>query len=418
MNDFAKITPNQIRYNLINLRQLVFEVTDACNLNCKYCAYSDLYTGYDKRENINLPFQKAKLIIDYLYEFWKESQPKDMDKRVSIAFYGGEPLMNFTFIKEVISYVEALPPISRIFEYNMTTNGVLLDRYMDFLVEKDFVIMVSLDGDEQGHSYRTWKNGSNSFHTVFKNVKLLQTKYPAFFDTNVSFNSVIHDRNSIDSSYSFFAEQFGKKTKFVPLSYTNINPERWDEFCEIFQGITENLNQSRNCKTLEHELFLNIPKTYSLMNYIRLYSNNVFNSYSDLLFSKNKVRICPTGTCSPFQKKMFVTAKGRILSCEKIRHEFELGIVTDEKVEMNVEQVANKQNEYTFKYIEQCKKCALRSNCNVCIFQTDDTPYNNATCRNFSTQEMLELSFAKCMEHLEENPELYNKILKETIVRS
>ncbi len=42
MNYFAKTTPNMVRYNLINLRQLVFEVTDACNLNCKYCAYSDL----------------------------------------------------------------------------------------------------------------------------------------------------------------------------------------------------------------------------------------------------------------------------------------------------------------------------------------------------------------------------------------
>jgi len=37
-----------IRYNLINLKQLVFEVTDACNLRCKYCGYAEFYGGGDK----------------------------------------------------------------------------------------------------------------------------------------------------------------------------------------------------------------------------------------------------------------------------------------------------------------------------------------------------------------------------------
>lgn len=50
MKDYILTTPNDIEQNLINLKQLVFEVTDACNLRCKYCGYADLYEGYDKRE--------------------------------------------------------------------------------------------------------------------------------------------------------------------------------------------------------------------------------------------------------------------------------------------------------------------------------------------------------------------------------
>ena len=38
-----------IKMNLANLRQLLIEVTDACNLKCKYCGYGDLYANYDKR---------------------------------------------------------------------------------------------------------------------------------------------------------------------------------------------------------------------------------------------------------------------------------------------------------------------------------------------------------------------------------
>ena len=52
MGEIIEINKKEIIHNIINLRQLVFEVTDACNLKCKYCGYSDLYEGYDKRENL------------------------------------------------------------------------------------------------------------------------------------------------------------------------------------------------------------------------------------------------------------------------------------------------------------------------------------------------------------------------------
>jgi uncharacterized protein len=48
------LNKSDISYQLSNLRQIVFEVTDACNLKCKYCGYGDFYEDYDKRENKNL----------------------------------------------------------------------------------------------------------------------------------------------------------------------------------------------------------------------------------------------------------------------------------------------------------------------------------------------------------------------------
>lgn len=137
MDKFIKVTQKEIVRNLINLKQLVFEVTDACNLRCKYCGYSDLYLGYDERENLMFPFERAKLIIDYLYDFWQRGETKGVMHPVMISFYGGEPLLNIAFIRKVISYIESLPPIGKIFKYGMTTNAMLLDRCMDFLVEKN-----------------------------------------------------------------------------------------------------------------------------------------------------------------------------------------------------------------------------------------------------------------------------------------
>jgi hypothetical protein len=49
------LIPTRIEYQLANLRQLTFEITDACNLKCKYCAYGEFYNDYDKREDKKLP---------------------------------------------------------------------------------------------------------------------------------------------------------------------------------------------------------------------------------------------------------------------------------------------------------------------------------------------------------------------------
>ena len=174
--DFLQIKCEDVISNLLNLSHLIFEVTDACNLRCKYCGYADLYKGYDKRENLRFPYIRAKRVIDYLYELWNNNCVEDTVVPFTISFYGGEPLLNVPFVCQVIEYVESFPSVGKKFHYNITTNAMLLDKYMDFLVEKEFHLLISLDGDEEGHSYREDANGKNSYQRVFKNIKLLQEK--------------------------------------------------------------------------------------------------------------------------------------------------------------------------------------------------------------------------------------------------
>ena len=90
---FRQIIEKDIENNLQHLPQIIFEVTDACNLRCKYCAYADLYEGYDDRTNLKFPFHKAKLILDYLHNIWKKNFVKDVVTPFTVGFYGGEPLL-------------------------------------------------------------------------------------------------------------------------------------------------------------------------------------------------------------------------------------------------------------------------------------------------------------------------------------
>ena len=193
------ITPEHVLSNLANLPQLVFEVTDACNLKCKYCAYGEFYGDFDKRENKMLSVSQAIRLFDYLNQYWNSERNTSPESFMYISFYGGEPLMNFNFIKEIVEYVETrLVCPRRKFLFSMTTNAILLHRYMDYLVEHDFHILISLDGNEKNDSYRVDHHGNSSFERVVKNVDLLREKHSGYFDKNISFNSVFHNRSTVE----------------------------------------------------------------------------------------------------------------------------------------------------------------------------------------------------------------------------
>lgn len=58
MNNTGRITTDTIRYNLTNHKQITFEVTDDCNLKCKYCAFGEMYCGYDERISKYMSFNR------------------------------------------------------------------------------------------------------------------------------------------------------------------------------------------------------------------------------------------------------------------------------------------------------------------------------------------------------------------------
>jgi hypothetical protein len=55
----------------------------------------------------------------------------------------------------------------------------------------------------------------------FKNVKLLQEKYPEYFNQYVDFNSVLHNRNNVEPTFWFIKDNFGKAPKIAPLNTLN-----------------------------------------------------------------------------------------------------------------------------------------------------------------------------------------------------
>lgn len=409
------IKPEHILNSLANLPQLVFEVTDACNLKCKYCAYGEFYSDFDKREDKKLPVSHAIKLIDYLNQFWNSDRNTSSKSILYISFYGGEPLMNFGFIEEIVKYINTYVNSSRKkILFSMTTNAILLHRYMEFLVENDFHILVSLDGNEKNNGYRVDHSGNGSFERVVKNVDLLREKYPEFFDKNVNFNAVFHNRSTVEEVYRFFKDKYDKTPTISELNNSGIRPDKLEEFNRTYRNSEESLRQSEHYEEIEKDLFINASSYKSLALYLHQYSGNHYHDYTDLLFDKENLKYIPTGTCQPFSKKMFVTVNGKILPCERIGHQFGLGQVTDSGVELDPAAIAHKYNVYYGKLEKQCSHCKNRPSCIQCIFNLKDVE-NTPICYGFMNEAMMEEYKQRQLQFLRKHPEAYREIMEKVI---
>ncbi|MDR1055633.1 MAG: radical SAM peptide maturase [Prevotellaceae bacterium] len=409
------LSGKDIMFQLSNLKQLTFEATDACNLQCMYCGYGEFYEEYDNREDNYFPVDKALLLIDYLTELWNSPQNISSKRNLTISFYGGEPLLNMPFIKTIIDYILNKDCRNRTFSFSMTTNALLLHKYMDYLVDKNFKLLISLDGNEGHTSYRVDKKGNSSYSRIIRGVDLLREKYPVFFDANVNFNAVLHNRNNVQEVYNYFKEKYNKTPRIAELSTSGIKAEMKDKFIKTYRNSYESLRQAENYEEIEREMYLDSGSFKSAVFYLLHYSGYVYSDYNDLLYDKCSDIKLPTGTCIPFSKRMFVTVNGKILPCERIGHQYSLGQITVNTIELNPDKIAHMFNHHLSKIAKQCNKCFNACACVQCIYHLRNLE-SRPVCYGF----MNEIDFKKYEENqlkfLEKNPDAYYHIMKDMVV--
>lgn len=408
------IRSEYIKRALANLPQLVLEVTDACNLRCKYCAYGELYEDYDKRDGNKMDFAMAKRLIDYLYRFWTSEEYAVSKGTFFVSFYGGEPLMNMPMIKQVVEYVRALEIPRRHIRFSMTSNALLLDKYMDYLVKHEFSLLISLDGNARNDSYRIDCSGHPSFDRVIRNLNLLRDRYPSYFFENVNFNSVLHDRNSVEEIYEFVRGQYGKIPNISELNNVGVKQEKRQEFESMFISSRDSMNESKKKEEMAKELFMRNSDYRSLALFLRGYSGFYYDDYTDLLFDKGNPPFIPTGTCIPFTRKLYLSVNGKILPCERIGQQFALGSVTDSEVLIDVEHIARECNKRLARMEKRCLACYNKKACSQCMYNLegiDETP----KCQGFMDKAAFRSYCESNMLLIRQSPSLYRKIMSEVI---
>ena len=148
-------------------RNLMFLVTEACNLACTYCY--ELGQGVHSMAR-TMKQSDAREILDAYFE---GSSGRDA---LTVTFFGGEPLLNFKVIKDAVEYCKGKAEcLGKSVDYTLTTNLTLMTEEMaEFFAANKFHVMVSLDGDKEGNDrYRKTTRGEGTYDRVVANLEVL-----------------------------------------------------------------------------------------------------------------------------------------------------------------------------------------------------------------------------------------------------
>jgi uncharacterized protein len=148
-------------------------VSQRCNLTCPYCYVNKGHFDYVEKPIPRMSVDTAAQVVDRIFENFPGLAT------YGYHFYGGEPLLNFKVIEQIVAAAEDKARQTNTHtDYHITTNGTLLTREIaDFMDRHRFTVYFSIDGDEEHHDeLRKYRNGKGSFATVQRNLEYLRTK--------------------------------------------------------------------------------------------------------------------------------------------------------------------------------------------------------------------------------------------------
>lgn len=393
------INPKEI-INDPSQAQLILILTEMCNLRCKYCIYSDEYPDEVTYTNDHMTLETAKKAIDLYFEIYEKRKLRGLNKRPSITFYGGEPLLEFKLIKEIVCYAEN---INKDIKFNFTTNGVLLnDEMISFFLLHDIDIAFSLDGFKENHNRnRITITGKDTFDNIISNISRLQeVKKQKNIEKNITFICCYDTYTDINKCIEFFEDNFEKFKPFSVL-FNAINScdttyfKKLDEEMKNKQGIitfSESMKKVKERffdKKHENDRFREIAKSLFLRDYTII--NRFKGGFSPF-----------GGSCKP-SGKMCVSPSGDIFPCEKVNKKFAFGNVKsglDEKKIIEITNVLIKN--------ELCgisKVCEYKSLCQLCYaFFNGDKSIKKEFCQ--MQKDTIPKGLSNLYSRLEEDPHI------------
>ena len=142
------------------IKALCLHIAHTCNLNCSYCFASQ---GKYHGDRALMSYEVGKRALDFLIENSGSRHNLEVD------FFGGEPLMNFDVVKQLVAYARSIEKQhNKYFRFTLTTNGVLIDDdVIDFANREMSNVVLSLDGRKEVHDrYRVDYAGNGSWEKI------------------------------------------------------------------------------------------------------------------------------------------------------------------------------------------------------------------------------------------------------------
>ena len=153
------------------VKALCLHIAHSCNLNCSYCFASQ---GNYHGERAVMSYEVGKQALDFLVA------NSGTRRNLEVDFFGGEPLMNFEVVKQLVAYARSIEKAAgKNFRFTLTTNGLLIDDdVIDFANRECSNVVLSLDGRKEVHDrFRVDYAGNGSWERIVpKFQKLVEAR--------------------------------------------------------------------------------------------------------------------------------------------------------------------------------------------------------------------------------------------------
>ena len=303
------------------VKAMCLHVAHDCNLKCKYCFAAQGDFGGTKEL---MSFEVGKKAIDYL-----------------IAFFGGEPLMNFDVVKQLVEYGRSVEEEhGKNIRFTITTNGILLDdEKIKYINENMHNAVLSLDGRKNvNDNMRPTLNDKGSHDIILPKFKKLVDERPKdkYYYIRGTFT-----RENLDfaEDVMYFAEQGFKLTSIEPVVDDESNPYalREEDLPKVFEEY-EKLAVKYADMQVEGDDF------------------KFFHFIVDL--NQGPCVIKRITGCGAGNEYLAITPEGDIYPCHQFvgNDEYKLANIMDEEVVLPLDITNKFRNAHVYSK-EECKKC-------------------------------------------------------------
>lgn len=322
----------------------IIGITEQCNLRCSYCCYSGAYE-HNRSHSQNVMESGD---IDEIYDFVLRSSKK---RPLHIAFYGGEPLLQYPLLQYAIQRGHELLEGEVVF--SVTTNGTVLTPEMaDWLVARHVELVISIDGTKAFHDkHRVYANGHGSYKRVYETLSYIVENCPHHLNL-ISLQMTLESYKDIDK----IAEEWHNDPLLKYFAPSNIHGLA----ANFAKGVSK--VEYEDMKSF-YEYLLDVYEQHQDWAVLRVFFEESIADWKErpIIEAGDSV---PMATCMPVNTKLYIDASMDIGVCEKMADMYRIGNIA-EGVDW---QKANALvRSYYDRRVKRCKSCPAVRMCDMCL---------------------------------------------------
>lgn len=349
------------------IKSMCLNIAHDCNLRCEYCFAAQGDFGHGRKL---MPFEVGKAAIDFLIKHSANRHNLELD------FFGGEPLMNFDVVKQVVEYARSVEKEhNKNFRFTITTNGVLLDDdSIDFINREMSNVVLSLDGrKEVNDRLRPTVNKKGSYDIIVpKYQKLVEARGDKEYYVRGTFTKYNLD----------FADDVMHLNE---LGFDQISVEPVVTDPELPYALTE-----KDLPAIAEEY-----EKLSKLLIERKKNGTGFNFFHFMIdLDQGPCAIKRLRGCSCGNEYVAVTPEGDIYPCHQFvgMDEWKMGSVLDDSVNIEMKKMFSKANIYSK---EECADCWAKFYCSGGC-NANNMQYNNTIFKPHKLSCALEQKRLEC----------------------